>query len=248
MPLSAKAQFTDGMTGLLNMPSAEMNQSGTFTITNNFLNHHISPARWSYNTFGYGFGITFWSRLEVNYVCTIFNHNWGKEINDIIVNQDRHFNFKVLALREGEFGKSWVPALAFGAGDPLTAVNYNGYFDEGGVKDGAGNGFFQRFYVALSKHFDTGWGEVGAHLAYQYSVRTDWINRNAPCAAVTWRPVWLRNRWFDPKFVLEFDARTPNFGFTADIWDSRFQAMFCLQNFQWVSFGLRFKLRLKGSE
>ena len=63
-----------------------------------------------------------------------------------------------------------------------------------------------------------------------------------------WQPVWLQNRWFFPKFILEYDAKNVNFGFISSIWDDRFEAMFCLQNFQWVSFGLRFKLRLKGSE
>ena len=96
MALSANAQFTDSTTGLLSSPSAEMNDAGTFTITNNFLNQHIlSPNGWDYNTFGYGFGITFWSRLEVNYVCTLFWGDWNPiattERQKIMKNQDRHF-------------------------------------------------------------------------------------------------------------------------------------------------------------
>ena len=56
------------------MPTAEMEQSGTFMITNNYLNKHsLSPDAWGYDTFAYGFSITFWSRLEVGYVCTIFD-------------------------------------------------------------------------------------------------------------------------------------------------------------------------------
>ena len=257
--LSAHAQFTDGTTGLLNCPSAEMNESGTFTITNNFLNKELlskkpvpgSYGGWDYNTFGYSFGITFWSRLEVVYSCTIFNNKWSPTYDQmdyrarILVNQDRHFAAKVLLLKEGEFGKSWIPALAFGVSDPVTGSGGGEYI--GSDVSGGGNGYFNRMYIVATKHFTSSWGEIGASLGYQYNLRQN-PHYNAPCAAITWRPVWLRNRWFDPKFILEYDARTPNFGFTADIWDSRFQAMFCLQNFQWVSFGLRFKLRLKGSE
>ena len=232
-----------------------MNESSTFTITNNFLNQHaLSPSGWDYNTFGYGFGITFWSRLEVNYVCTLFWGDWspraqgpnGTYRQKIMKNQDRHFAAKVLLLKEGEFGKSWVPALAIGVSDPVTGSGGGEYIGSD-VSGGAGNGFFNRMYIVATKHFDSPWGEIGASLGYQYNLRQDY-HYNAPCAAVTWRPVWLRNRWFDPKFILEYDARTPNIGFLADIWDSRFQAMFELQNFQWISFGLRFKLRLKGSE
>lgn len=59
LSLSANAQFTDGTTGLLNCPSAEMNESGTFTITNNFLNKHLLTPKsvpgayggWDYNTY-----------------------------------------------------------------------------------------------------------------------------------------------------------------------------------------------------
>ena len=255
MALSAKAQFTDSTTGLLSAPSAEMNESGTFTITNNFLNQHIlSPNGWDYNTFGYGFGITFWSRLEVNYVCTLFWGDWspraqgpdGTYRQKIMKNQDRHFAAKVLLLKENEFGKNWIPALAIGVSDPVTGSGGGEYIGSD-VSGGTGNGFFNRMYIVATKHFASPWGEVGASLGYQYNLRQD-IRYNAPCAAVTWRPVWLQNRWFSPKFVLEYDSLTPNIGFLADIWDSRFQAMFELQNFQWVSFGLRFKLRLKGSE
>lgn len=252
LALSAKAQFVDGTTGLLNCPSAEMNESGTFTITNNFLNKHItsnaSHNGWDYHTFGYGFGITFWSRLEVNYICTIFNGDWNPHAvtyrEKIIKNQDRHFAAKVLLLKEGEFGKSWIPALAIGVSDPVTSTGGE-YIGSDVTTDG--NGFFNRMYIVATKHFTSSWGEIGASLGYQYNLRQD-PHYNAPCAAVTWRPVWLQNRWFSPKFVLEYDSLTPNIGFLADIWDSRFQAMFELQNFQWVSFGLRFKLRLKGSE
>lgn len=161
-------------------------------------------------------------------------------------NQDRHFAAKVLLLKENEFGKNWIPALAIGISDPVTGSGGGEYIGSD-VSGGAGNDFFNRMYIVATKHFASPWGEVGASLGYQYNLRQD-IRYNALCAAVTWRPVWLRNRWFDPKFILEYDARTPNIGFIADIWDSRFQAMFELQNFQWVSFGLRFKLRLKGSE
>ena len=249
--LSAKAQFTDSTTGLLNMPSADMNQSGTFTITNNFLNKHTLPSSsWDYSTFGYGFGITFFSRLEVCYICTIWNSEWSPRYPipdnyrfNILKNQDRHFSAKVLLLKEGEIWK-WTPSIAIGTGDPVTGSG--GDYVQGNVGE-SGNGHFNRSYIVATKHFNTPWGVVGGHLGYQYNKRLDW-NRKGVIAAVDWRPVWLQNRWFSPKFVFEYDSNTPNIGFLADIWDDRFEAMFCLQNFQWVSFGLRFKLRLKGSE
>ena len=253
--LSAKAQFTDSTTGLLSAPSADMNASGTFKITNNFLNEHITPTGaatefpWDYNTFGYGFSITFWSRLEVAYACTLFNGDWSPSATSyrqkIILNQDRHFAAKVLALREGEIW-GWTPSIAIGISDPVTAGGGGDYIESGsGIS--SGNGFFNRTYIVATKHFSTKFGVVGGHLGYQYSKRTDW-DRTGVVAAVDWQPIWIQNRWFSPKFVLEYDAKNVNFGFISSIWDDRFEAMFVLQGFQWVSCGLRYKLRLSGSE
>lgn len=247
----AVAQFYDCTSGLLQSPTAEMQEAGTFMITNNFLNEHTLPQNnpwWGYNTFSYGFDITFFSRLEIAYICTLYrgsnNGFWPQQTWGRYTNQDRHFAAKLQLLKESEFGVNWLPAIAVGFSDPIT--NRGGSYTPD-VADRMGNGYFNRFYAVASKHFKSNWGDIGAHIGYQYNLRQD-IHYNAPCVGIDWRPVWLRNRWFDPKFVLEYDARTPNIGFIADIWDDRFEAMFCLQNFQWVSFGLRFKLHLKGAD
>lgn len=251
-PVLASAQFTDGGTGLLSAPSAEMNKYGVFTITNNFLNEHYLPSNgWDYNTFEYGFGLTFWSRLEINYVCTLFWGDWsphaqgpnGTYREKILKNQDRHFAAKLLALKEGEL-RNWTPSIAIGVSDPVTGAGGGQYI---GSDVSSSNGYFNRLYVVATKHFNTPVGVLGSHLGYQYSKRVDW-NRTGLIAAVDWEPVWIQNRWFSPKFILEYDANTVNFGFISSIWNERFEAMFELENFQWISFGLRYKLRIVGSE
>ena len=74
-PSPARAQFSDCSTGLLQMPTAEMQEDGTFMITNNFLNKHATSTRWNYHTFQYGVAVSFWGRVELGYFCTIFNGN-----------------------------------------------------------------------------------------------------------------------------------------------------------------------------
>ena len=243
----ARAQFADASTGLLQMPTAEMQQDGTFMITNNFLNKHATSTRWSYHTFQYGFAVSFWGRLEIGYVCTIFNDYWqGYQSRKGVwmVNQDRHFTGRVLLLREGD-GFDWMPALVVGMSDPVTGGSTD-YITPGKVDNATGNGFFNRQFFVLTKHFQTPWGEVGAHAGYQFNRRTDYPI-NAPCVGVNWKPVWLQDKGiFDGlNCIAEFDSRTLNLGFIASVWDNRFEAMFELQNFQWVNFGLRYKLRLK---
>ena len=41
------AQFTYGTTGLLNMPTADMQRDKTFMFGGGFLEKHATPARWS---------------------------------------------------------------------------------------------------------------------------------------------------------------------------------------------------------
>ena len=77
----ARAQFADCSTGLLQMPTAEMQEDGTFMITNNFINQHSLAPRWGYNTFQYGIYVSLWERVEIGYVCTIFNGAWNPAPN-----------------------------------------------------------------------------------------------------------------------------------------------------------------------
>lgn len=236
---SARAQFLDSTTGLLQMPTAVMNREGTFMITNNFINQHaLSPRRWGYNTFGYGFDVALWDRLEVAYMCVLLHGttyypeqpttpvNW--------VNQDRHLSTKLLLIKTGDFGLEWLPNIAFGASD----LSLNMF------KNLPGNSFFTRLYAVASRRVCTNWGELGGHVGYQWSPRRDWII-NAPCAGINWKPIWIQDNWFSLDLIAEYDSRTFNIGFIASLWDDHIDVMFDLQALRWVSFGLRCKMQLK---
>ena len=246
---TGRAQFAGCSTGLLQMPTAEMPPDGTFTITNNFLNKHALPTSgWTYNTFQYGFSISLFGRIELGYVCTLFNDYWkGSQTRKGVwlINQDRHFVGRIQLLREGDFGQDWLPALVIGSSDPITAVKGSGDYLDGDVS-GSANGYFNRNYIVLSKHFETQLGRVGTHVGYQYNHRIDY-SINAPCAGVDWRPTWFENKGIldEVDLVLEYDSRTINTGFIASIWDSRFRLMFELQGFRWINFGLRYNVLLR---
>lgn len=241
-----RGQFWDSATGLLQAPSADMNKSGTFMITSNHLNKHsINESYWGYNTFSYGININLWSRVELGYVCVIFNgkkkeHPTARDL--IMINQDRHFNAKVLLLKEKEFGLSWLPAFAVGISDPTTAGGAKDYSEQG--VDGNSNGFFNRYYAVATKHFSTRVGIIGTHLGYQYNLRTD-FPMNGPFAAIDWVPVWLNSRNFSLKTIAEYDSRTFNFGFIVSFWEDRFEAMVELMAMKWINAGIRYKLVLK---
>lgn len=234
----AHAQFLDSTTGLLQMPTAVMNREGTFMITTNYLNQHTNSTFWDYNSFGYGIDVALWNRVELAYVCTLMHgisyYDTQPDVPVHWVNQDRHLSGKLLLVRDGEFGLSWIPSIAVGVSD----------FDEGMFHYNKINGFFTRLYAVASKSFQTPWGEIGGHLGYQWNPRLDYPI-NAPCAGIDWKPSWAQTKWLALDLMAEFDSRTFNIGFVASLWDDHIEAMFDLQALRWVSFGLRFKMHLK---
>ena len=70
-----RAQALWGTTGLLRMPTAEMQKDKTFMFGGNILDKHPMPPRWnneSYTyTYNYYIGITIFPWLEVAYSCTL---------------------------------------------------------------------------------------------------------------------------------------------------------------------------------
>lgn len=249
--ISASAQFFDCNSGLMNTPSAEMEESGTFMITNNYLNYHNVPdnKRWYTATFAYGFDVTIIDRVEITYVCTLVkgrkekNNYWPESTWGKFCNQDRHFSAKFLLMKEKQFWK-WMPAVAVGICDPVTGGNMTDYI---GSDVSSGNGFFNRMYAVATEHFDTPWGVVGGTVGYQYNLRKK-FHYNAPCGAVTWDPVWLnRPGCFLSGFrlVAEYDARTFNVGLMTSVWKKHFEAMVELQDCRHVSAGLRYRVVIK---
>lgn len=239
------AQFTNGVTGLLHMPNAEMQKDGTAIIGGNFLNKHNLPSEnwWGYHTYNYFINITFFSRIEIAYICTLVQgkkngYHWPESTYGKFVNQDRHFAARLQAVKEGEWWK-YMPSIVLGVNDPTTGAQSDGYY-YGGV-EGSGNGFFNRWYVSVSKHFNIPWGELGVHATYLYNKRTDYP-LNDPAFGINFRPNYHKNL----NFIAEYDAKTINIGATYALWADHFNLLFELQEGKYISAGLVYKVNLKG--
>ncbi len=176
------AQYNVGTTGLLNMPTADMQRDKTVLIGGSFLDKHTSPARWHYDTFNYYFNITLFPWLEVAYDLTLFkalpypDGHWVPRTYGKFVNQDRNFAVRIRIWKEGDW-KWWMPQIVIGGNDAIhNSVSGNKIKP---IK-GYGNGFQNRYYLVLTKHFDwEGIGQLGAHLSYVYNERSDY-HINAP--------------------------------------------------------------------
>lgn len=240
----AKAQFTNGVTGLLHMPNAEMQMDGTLVIGGNFLNKHNLPNEnwWGYDTYNYFINITFFSRLEISYICTLVQgkkngFHWPEFTYGKFVNQDRHFAARLQLVKEGEWWKH-MPSIVVGGNDPTTGGGID-YIDMG--VSGSSNGYFNRWYIAMTKHFNVLWGELGVHAAYLYNKRSDYP-LNGPALGVNFRPNCHKNL----NLIAEYDAKTINVGATYALWADHFNFLIELQDGKYVSAGLVYKVNLLG--
>ena len=239
------AQFTNGVTGLLHMPNAEMQADGTFVMGGNFLHKQNLPSDywWGYDTYNYFINITFFSRLEIAYICTLVKGQkeisyWPQVTWDKFCNQDRHFAARFQAVKEGEWWKH-MPSIVLGVNDPTTG----GSFDYTDLSvDGSGNGYFNKWYVAITKHFHIPYGELGVHAAYLYNKRTDYP-LNGPAFGLNFRPNFHKNL----NLIAEYDAKTINVGATYSLWADHFNFLFELQEGKYISAGLVYKVNLKGN-
>jgi hypothetical protein len=235
-PFALFAQLTYGVTGLLHTPSAEMQEDKTVMIGGNFLNEKITPSRWDYNTYNYFLNVTIFPFLEVAYTSTLFQSqtigiDW-KVGKHKFTNQDRYFSARLRMLKEGQFWK-YMPAVVVGTSDPYTESG------EGKVSSTDGNGYFCRFYLAATKHFQFGKEKLGFHLSYLYNRRVDY-HLNGFAGGVTYVPSVLPNL----TMIAEYDAKDFSVGATYLLWKF-LHLQVQLQRMQYFTGGLTFVIHLK---
>ena len=192
--IHVKGQFTYGTTGLLNMPTADMQKDKTVLFGGSFLEKHVSPGRWNYNTYNYYINITFFPWLEVAYTCTLHQSMpndpmygsgfWVPSTYGKFVNQDRNFSGRLRIWKEGRW-KWWTPQIVIGGNDALHNSWEPG--SKVGIDENPTNGFFNRYYIAASKHFEfSNIGDLGTHLSWVYNKRTEY-KLNGLCIGFNFR-------------------------------------------------------------
>ncbi len=188
-------QINYGTTGLMNMPTADMQRDKTFMAGGNWLSHHATVSRWWYDTWNYYINVTLFPFLEVGYLCTghkavptdYGNHSgyWVPYTYGKFINQDRSFHFRLRVWKEG-WWKPWTPQIVIGANDAV-GDSWNGGSLTQQADQGYGNGFLNRYYLAVTKHFHLeNWGTLGAHVSWIYSERFD-HNLNDPAIGANFR-------------------------------------------------------------
>ena len=237
MNIALSAQFTHGTTGLLNAPSAEMQDAKTVMIGGNYLNERLTPKPWDYGTYNYYLNYTIFPFLEVAYTATMFKAKSIKglswyENQEKFCNQDRYFSARLRVLKEGQLWKH-MPAVVLGTSDPYTESG------DGQIGSTDGNGYFCRFYVAATKHFMLGIERFGVSMSYVYNRRKS-NHLNGLAAGVTYNPSFVP----DLRLMAEYDNINCNIGASYLLWD-QFQIQFLIQDMKHLTGGLCYKIHVK---
>ena len=241
--LPAMAQFTYGTTGLLHMPTADMQKDKTFMAGGGYLNSHATPSRWSYDTWNYYINITFFPWLEVGYTCTIFDE-WARGGKVYMKNQDRSFHGRLRLWKEG-WWKEWTPQIVAGVNDFTTGAGTD-YSDM--ATEGDSNGYFNRYYIAATKHLSW-YGEWGIHAAYVYNKRgKDKLNGVAVGVdyqfALKGEEPWQK-AVNGLNLMAEYDSKFVNIGAKYAMWKDHINIITELRECKYPSVGVYFKVHLK---
>ena len=239
----ASAQFTYGTTGLLHMPTADMQRDKTFMAGGGYLNSHATPSHWTYNTWNYYVNITFFPCLEVAYTCTIFDE-WVRGGKVHMKNQDRSFHGRLRLWKEG-WWKPWTPQIVVGVNDVTTGGTQD-YTDMG--VDGNGNGYLNRYYLAVTKHFSW-YGDWGVHAAYVYNKR-GLDKLNGPAVGVDYHfnlpeTSFLNKAVNGLNLMAEYDSKFVNIGARYTFWKDHINIVGELRECKYPSVGMYFKVHLK---
>lgn len=256
------AQHTNGTTGLLHAPSADMQKDGTFMFGGSAIDVATLSGYWSNHkreytpfTYNYYINITMFPWLEISYTCTLVKGNygssywpsptWGK-----FVNQDRSFHGRLRLWKEG-WWKNWTPQIVLGLNDPGSHKTNGG----GGITLGGGEGgnhnYHTRYYLAATKHFKfEGIGNLGLHTAYVVGKAMTDEHYKGGSAGVNFRFNMNKENTFCKylnglNLIVEYDAKTINVGGHYSLWKEYVNIVAELNNGKHFCGGIYFKVPLK---
>jgi hypothetical protein len=181
------SQPAAGTTGLLNSPSAEMPDDGTFSAGLNYLPDIVTyQPQFSYPTFNYYAGMAFLPFMELSFRMIILK----ERNNELLNNQDRSVALRIRLMKE----RKYLPAIVAGGNDIYTTST-------------SGNQYFRSFYVAATKNFKSGGNRASFTLGYNHG----WVDNSdlSPVfGGATFSPSFFR-----PLTVLaEYDSHIVNAG------------------------------------
>ena len=236
---SAWAQLYTGLSGLINTPSADMNEEGTARIGGYFMNKHFTPDDdgrhgfiydgKKYNTADFYVSVTPFKWIELSYTFTLQKSLLEGYDRAKYNQKDRYFSIKLNPLREGRYH----PAIAIGSNDFFGSPTRNHSY---GYNNAA---YFRNYYIAATKHFKPHGHNISVNLAYRYCPNVYNEKWEGVVGGITWQPKWIPNL----RAIAEYTANEINIGADCLLWKHLFlQAV--LQDGKYFSGGVCFQTNL----
>lgn len=230
---TAAQQYT-GLTGLIHVPTAEMNREGDARIGMHLINKEMLPDAKAfkyrdrkYHSFSHYLSITPFWWVEAGYTCTLFKtKDAGGDIGGYGA-KDRYLSLKLNPLRESKY----LPAIA---------VGFNDYMDSRSSLDGSdGELYFGNVYIAATKHLSIKGNELAVHAAYRKYRRSYNEKWQGIVGGLTLRPEFMKSL----RAIAEYDGDGINIG--ADcLLIKHFLVQVSLQKGAYLSGGLCYQLNL----
>lgn len=213
----AHAQYSMGTTGLLNIPTADMQETGTFMGGGNYLPEGMTP--FNFNTGNYFVNVTFLSILELNYRCTLLKTK-RYDGKSGYFQQDRSMSARIRPLKEGRYH----PSVVIGTNDPF--------------KD-QGTNYFATVYGAVTKGFSIAQGDRLALTAGYYIPLNKHSVQDGPFGGISYSPAFCR----EIALMAEYDSEGFNAGLSARLWKHLSLHIFT-REFNCISGGIRYECTL----
>lgn len=234
LPLAAGAQQYTGLSGLLHVPSAEMNHEGDAFFGLHYLNKAMTPDTGflfkgqKYDTYDYYVSLTPFPWIEFSYMCVKRKSAADEQLWDYH-RKDRSASLKIRPIKEGRYH----PAIAVGTNDFGTGVFKKDRTDV--------QLYFFNYYIAATKHLSFGGNELGLTLAYRHFFRGYNAKWNGLVGGLTFRPAFFPQA----RAVVEYTGNEFQVGLDALLWRHlRLQAS--LKDFKYLNFGLSLRVNLLG--
>ena len=223
---SLKAQYSMGVSGLLNTPSADMHTDGAFTGGGNYLPHEMLPDIFYHNTGNYFVNVTFLPFVEMTYRCTFFNAYYATDKKGL--QQDRSVSIKLQVLKE----RTYIPSIAFGSNDAFTTYAINPLH---APRD---NRYFASLYGVVTKNIPLGNHRLGFTTGYYFPMKGN-VLKNGVFGGIRYVPGFLPQM----ELMAEYDSEKINIGFSALLFNHIRLHVFSY-DFENVSAGIRYEFIL----
>lgn len=216
--MNVSAQFSLGNTGLLNIPTADMQETGTFMGGANYLPQKMMP--FDYDTGNYFVNLTFLSVLELSYRCTLLKRRRTYDKKPGYYQQDRSVTARVRLLKE----RKWYPSVVVGTNDPWKDM---------------GNNYFASVYGVMTKGISLAKGDRLAFTAGYYVPLNKLCMQEGVFAGISYSPSFCRMI----HLMAEYDSKGFNAGASARLWKHLSIHIFT-REFACIAGGIRYECTL----